>query len=111
MPRDILKSWIGLYWQKKDVSEAFAPLVYLRNSTFIMGIVGILVLAAVAIFISKGITSPIKRLVAHAHNIANGNLHEEIRVKSKDEIGSLASSFDTMRIELGKSFKNIETPN
>lgn len=98
--------WVIL--AEKDVSEAFAPLVYLRNSTFIMGIVGILVLAAAAIFISKGITNPIRRLAAHAHNIAKGNLHEEIRVKSRDEIGSLASSFDTMRIELGKSFKNIE---
>lgn len=98
--------WVIL--AEKDVSEAFAPLVYLRNSTFIMGIVGILVLFAAAIFISKGITRPIGKLAVNAQNIAKGNLNEEIRVKSKDEIGSLASSFDTMRIELGKSFKNIE---
>ena len=98
--------WVVL--AEKDVSGAFAPLVYLRNSTFIMGIVGILVLAAAAIFISKGITKPIRSLVTHAHNIAKGDLTAQIRVKSKDEIGSLAGSFDTMRIELGKSFKNIE---
>lgn len=98
--------WVIL--AEKDVSEAFAPLAYLRNFTAIIGIMGIMVLSAVAVFISKGITRPIRELVTYTHNIAKGVLNEPIRIKSKDEIGSLAGSFDTMRIKLRKSFQNVE---
>jgi diguanylate cyclase (GGDEF)-like protein/PAS domain S-box-containing protein len=98
--------WVIL--AEKDVSEAFAPLVYLRNITVIMGFAGIIVLAAIAIFISKGITRPIRKLVKSADTIANGNLTEIIRIKSKDEIGSLSSSFDTMRLGLDKRVKHLQ---
>ncbi|ODS31283.1 MAG: two-component sensor kinase [Candidatus Scalindua rubra] len=98
--------WVIL--AEKDVSEAFAPIVRLRNIGIIIAITGITVIVTIAVFLSTRVTRPIKKLVETAHTIAEGNLNEEIKVKSKDEIGSLASSFDTMRIGLGKLLKNIE---
>ncbi len=90
--------WILL--AEKDAVEAFAPLVFLRNSTAILGIVGIIVIVAVSIVLSRGITRPIKKLARYSQNIAKGELAEQITVASKDEVGSLARSFEKMRLNL-----------
>lgn len=98
--------WVVL--AEKDVSEAFAPIVNLRNLVIIMGTTGTIVLVIVAISISLTVTRPINKLVESAHAIANGDLTKQVMVKGKDEISNLAKSFNKMRIELGKSFRNIE---
>ncbi|MCR4289481.1 MAG: PAS domain-containing protein, partial [Candidatus Scalindua sp.] len=98
-------NWVIL--AEKDVSEAFAPLAYLRNISVVSGIMGIMVFSAVAVFISRGITMPIRKLVTFTHNMAKGDMTEQITVKSNDEIAVLVSTFDTMRIKVAKLLKNI----
>ncbi|MEE9260710.1 MAG: HAMP domain-containing protein [Candidatus Scalindua sediminis] len=98
--------WVIL--AEKDVSEAFAPIVSLRNFVIIVGITGIIVVVIIAIYLSLNVTRPISKLVESAQAIANGDLTKKVNVQGEDEIGYLANSFDTMRIELGKSFRNIE---
>lgn len=92
--------WVVL--AEKGVSEAFAPLARLRNFTIIMGIVGIMVILTIAIFFSKMITGPITSLALAASDIANGNLKGIEGIKSGDEIGNLADSFNKMTIDLRK---------
>jgi PAS domain S-box-containing protein len=92
--------WVVL--AEKGVSEAFAPLARLRNFTIIMGIVGIMVILTIAIFFSKMITGPITSLALAASDIANGNLKGIEGIKSRDEIGNLADSFNKMTIDLRK---------
>ncbi len=98
--------WVLLV--EKDAAEAFAPLVSLRNVTLLAGFMGIMVFSAVAVFISRGITRPINNLVTHTQNITKGVLSKQIRIKRKDEIGSLGRSFETMRKRLVRSFRRIE---
>lgn len=92
--------WVVL--AEKGVSEAFAPLARLRNFTIIMGIVGIMVILTIAIFFSKMITGPITSLALAASDIANGNLKGIEGIKSRDEIGNLADSFNKMALNLRK---------
>ena len=51
---------------------------------------------------------PIKRFTEITNEIAEGNLDKQVDIKSKDEIGNLASSFNRMTYELKKSRKEIE---
>ena len=95
--------WVIL--AEKDVSEAFAPIASLRNYVVIMGTTGVIVLVVIAIFLSLTVTRPINKLVESARTIADGDLTKRIKVKDKSEIGHLARSFDTMRVELDKSFR------
>ncbi len=83
--------WVVL--AEKDVSEAFAPIVSLRNIVIIMGTTGIIVFVIIAVFLSMTVTNPINKLVESVHAIANGDLTKRIKVKGKDEIGFLANSF------------------
>ena len=46
--------------------------------------------------LSRRITSPVKQLTRQAQKIAAGSLDEQISVKSRDEIGQLATAFNSM---------------
>jgi signal transduction histidine kinase len=60
---------------------------------------------------SYGLTRNLKGLVDHAYLIAGGNLDEPVHIRSKDELGELASSFEHMRNELKKKNGEIESYN
>jgi len=60
-------------------------------------VVAIAVLAAVvAFFVARSVTKPVRQLTAVADKISKGDLDVTIDVKSKDEIGDLANSFERM---------------
>ena len=70
----------------------------------------------VGIFISKSISNPIVKLTKVTEAIADGDLSQQIDLKSTDEIGHLASSFNKMvkeikrnRIDLGKQNKKLKS--
>jgi PAS domain S-box-containing protein len=92
--------WVVL--AEKDISEAFAPIARLRSFAIIMGTVGTMIILTVAIFFAKRITKPITSLALVAGDIANGNLKGIEGIKSRDEIGNLADSFNKMTINLKK---------
>ncbi|MCR4291089.1 MAG: histidine kinase [Candidatus Scalindua sp.] len=92
--------WVIL--AEKDISEAFAPLASLQRFAFIMGVVGVMAILTVAFFFAKMITRPITSLALAAGDIANGDLNGIMGIKSKDEIGNLADSFNRMTASLRK---------
>jgi HAMP domain-containing protein len=55
------------------------------------------------------IISPIRRLSKMADEVSTGNLEvPEVKLKSRDEVGVLAGSFNRMRISLVKALKMLE---
>ena len=66
-------------------------------------------LSAVVIYgFSRHITNPVKELTRQAQKIAAGRLDEEITVKSRDEIGQLATAFNRMTASLQVSMNDKE---
>jgi signal transduction histidine kinase len=59
--------------------------------------VAFLVISAFVIYgFSRRITKPVKQLTEQAQKIAAGHLEEQIAVRSRDEIGQLATAFNSM---------------
>ena len=58
--------------------------------------------------IAYSITQPIKDLFKIVKTIAEGDLSKRAEVKSMDEIGRLASSFNEMADNLQESYKTVE---
>ncbi len=92
---------------KIDKEEVFAPIVRIRIFTIVMGSISIIVVVFVAIIFSKRVTKPIQRLVHGTRRIASGDLAFKIITRSKDEVGSLANSFNDMTSQLGESKKEL----
>jgi two-component system sensor histidine kinase BaeS len=55
------------------------------------------------IFLSRNLTRPIRELTEATHEVAGGNLGLQVSVRSKDEMGELASSFNKMSADLARS--------
>ncbi|MBT0587052.1 EAL domain-containing protein [Alteromonas oceanisediminis] len=49
-----------------------------------------------ALFISKSITSPIRKLIVQVRNVTEGNYCENVVVQSSDELEKLSNDFNTM---------------
>ncbi|MDD2238095.1 MAG: cache domain-containing protein, partial [Kiritimatiellae bacterium] len=76
--------------------DAFAGIYSMRNQ-IILSLIGFLLAGAIfTVFISRAISRPIVRIATALKSIALGDLNVHVEVKSKDEIGDMANSFDQM---------------
>lgn len=74
-----------------------------KQSAITIGLVAISAIIMITIIgsiIAINITAPVKKLLNATERLASGDLNAEVNVKTKDEIGSLARSFDQMTREL-----------
>ncbi len=94
-----MQHWsFGLVFPK---AELFADVSRLSSVMSGMGIAGIGVLAGLILLLSRTITRPLRLLTTAAREIASGNLDLQLpEVSSRDEVGELAGSFQTMRTSL-----------
>ncbi|MBU2699389.1 methyl-accepting chemotaxis protein [Sporomusaceae bacterium BoRhaA] len=78
---------------------------------YMIGLVtlGILVLVGIlAFFIAKSFSEPILKMQKLAIRVAQGDLNQKIEISSKDEIGLLATAFDTMMTNLRKLVGQVQ---
>ncbi len=77
-----------------------------RNSIIYTGILLVVLLSAFYVFLNYSL-NPINNLVEAADRVASGNLKEDIEIRTNDEIGRLAESFNKMmaglRVVIGES--------
>jgi signal transduction histidine kinase len=75
------------------------------NGSIFLSAAGTIVLALIlAVILSRNITRPIRELTKATRAMAGGNLHQQVNVRSRDEIGELAESFNIMSSDLSRSF-------
>jgi methyl-accepting chemotaxis protein len=75
----------------------------------LMTVIALLIAAFIIVLNTEISTKPLSKLEASAKRIADGKLDHKIQVKSKDEIGSLGNTFNTMIDEVSGLIKNIQT--
>jgi sigma-B regulation protein RsbU (phosphoserine phosphatase) len=81
--------------------ELMEDLHNLNRVVLIIGLIGLLFLAAVIILFSSSITKPLKLLALKTRDIAKGDLDFDVPGSdSKDEVGSLSQAFRYMKTEL-----------
>ena len=67
------------------------------------GLTAIAVALLLSIILSRTITRPIRELTSATRFVAEGNLGQQVPVRSRDELGQLATSFNTMSADLARS--------
>jgi len=74
------------------------------NLTLIYGaLIGAVIALFLGIFLSRTITRPIRELTQATHAISEGDLTQQVSIRSKDELGELAKAFNKMSTELSRS--------
>jgi two-component system, OmpR family, sensor histidine kinase BaeS len=71
------------------------------NQALAFAVVGAMLIALVVGFIlARTLIRPLQALTFAAHNIANGQLEQEVKVSTSDEIGQLSQAFNRMSQEV-----------
>lgn len=86
-----------------------SPLEYeflrrLNGSIFLSAIATLVLALLLGILLSRSITRPVRELTKATHHMADGNLGQQVPVRSRDELGELAQSFNKMSADLARSF-------
>ncbi|WP_051250421.1 methyl-accepting chemotaxis protein [Paenibacillus harenae] len=71
-----------------------------NTTTIIISLIVFAVGSAVAVIIGRVVTNPLRNLMVAADKIAAGDMKTTIAIRSKDEIGKLAVSFESMIFSL-----------
>lgn len=97
-----------LLLQSLVIQQDQRELAFLRRlNRFLLWIAaGTLLLAVgLAVWLSRTLTRPIRELTAATRDISKGRLGVAVPVRSTDELGELAQSFNQMNAELERSLK------
>ncbi len=74
------------------------------NTTLFYGaLIGAVFALGLGIFLSRTITRPIRELTQATHAVSEGDLSQQVTVRSHDELGELAKAFNKMSAELLRS--------
>ncbi len=73
------------------------------SSIFISALAALGLAFLLGTLLSRAITRPVVELTAATRDVANGNLGRKVTVRSRDEIGELADSFNKMSGDLERS--------
>lgn len=95
---------ISLHNMRTEIAEMRRIVVLL--TILVVGAGVLLTIFLVNIFIK-----PVKRLVYATERVASGNLSQKVKITTKDEIGTLAQSFNRMITSLKESREKIEEYN
>ena len=81
-----------------------------RQLLTVISLAAIFVTILIAYLLASSIVSPISSLTQKAKRLAEGDFTQKVEVRSKDEIGKLASMFNTLTNELNKTIseKDLE---
>jgi len=87
--------YVGILEQKYTDTRTEVQVMFLGIT-----VLGALVTMALAYSISRSISTPVKKLVAASQQVADGNLNARVEIRSGDELGTLAHSFNKMAAAL-----------
>ncbi|HET9589581.1 MAG TPA: ATP-binding protein [Anaerolineales bacterium] len=74
------------------------------NRTLLYGaLVGAVIALLLGVFLSRTLTRPIRELTQATHAVSEGDLSQQVPVRSDDELGELAQAFNKMSSELSRS--------
>jgi signal transduction histidine kinase len=96
---------------RQPQASADAPIREMQSRILIFGIISILIVMGLTWGMARSILEPLSQLKVASQTISRGDLSKPIPNTSNDEIGQLATSFESMRIALRKSLEEVQGLN
>ena len=87
---------------QRSLQEAMEPYAKARRGLLVFAAVLLVFVAVVAAWFSGTVASPLRALTVAARRMISGNYDVKIAVRTNDEFGELASSFNAMRTAIAE---------
>ena len=91
-------NWAVVVQKPRD--EAYSGVYQMQSRARWLALIAIVLSIAVGIVAARRITNPLETLTEFSHAIARGDFSQRLQLKSRTEIGELASTFNFMSEEL-----------
>ena len=101
--------WGVTVHQSED--EVFASIRLLQMRIFVLMLIMLAGALVLVYLTTRSVITPVQTLTTATRRIAVGDLDTPLGIQGKDEIGTLAQSFDAMRVRLKESISEIQIWN
>ncbi len=91
----------------RDLNEGRQGLDVTNQQTVISGLIALVLGLGLSYIFRENIAGPIRRLTDVAERIREGDLQAQAQVESRDEIGTLASTFNSMTTKLRETLFQV----
>jgi putative nucleotidyltransferase with HDIG domain len=91
-------NWAVIVQKPRD--EAYSSVYEMQHTARVLAIVFVIISIGVGIVAARRITNPLEVLTESSHAIARGDFSQRVQLKSRTEIGELATTFNFMSEEL-----------
>ncbi|OGR89480.1 MAG: hypothetical protein A3A86_00145 [Elusimicrobia bacterium RIFCSPLOWO2_01_FULL_60_11] len=104
--RDAVGSYARVKWTgwvsaiEEPMESAYFPIYASRRRAFWVVIFSVLAAGLSAFWLAKGLSRPIFKLIAAARKVAENDFDQNVDIRSNDELGDLAETFNMMIWEL-----------
>ena len=92
----------------QSVDEALAPYRQLGTKLLALGIAALILSMIGGVLIARGLVRPIRALQEGAQRIGEGELNQQIDIRTGDELEALADQFNRMTAQLRESYAGLE---
>ena len=99
-------SWVMIL--DEDPAVVLAPVDTATRAALLTSLVVLAFAVVVALFLGYQFTNPLNRLTETATRFGKGDLTARAEITSKDEIGSLATTFNNMSAQLKNTLEGLE---
>ncbi|MCP5087033.1 MAG: cell wall metabolism sensor histidine kinase WalK [Rhodobacteraceae bacterium] len=103
LPTVVDNQLVGVIYVSQPLSDVTAILSDLRTRWLAATLIALVLSGLVGLLLSTAIARPLRRLTVAAAAVAQGQLDQQVPVRSRDEIGRLSRTFNEMTARLQAS--------
>jgi two-component system, OmpR family, sensor histidine kinase ResE len=104
----VVISTLGIFLLKYIDEQTFADPVKIKHLFIYTGLIGFLLTTFFAFFLLTKITQPLREMKDAANRVAQGDYTTRVAIRSSDEIGELANTFNQMASELHTLIRDLQ---
>ena len=98
---------VGVTRLSLPLKEVKTKIFYIHRMIFLGALLALFVALGIGFLVARMITRPLRDMAGLAKDIAKGDFTKKIKIRSKDEIGELADTFNQMAEELKTKIQTI----
>ena len=98
---------VGILFAGESMAHAHASRDKMVITVAVTILIAIILAFLATLWMARKITGPLLQLGAVAGTVANGDLTQNVKVNSSDEVGALAQNFNTMLLHLRELVKHV----
>lgn len=100
------KEVVGAVLLSTEITDITQALEAVIKRMVMLSFLGAMLAGLIGLWLSAEITRPVQQLTRAVERVALGNFNQRVKVRSRDELGQLAKSFNTMARKLARVDQN-----